>query len=267
MLICQLSDLHMCAPGQLAYGKIDTNAMSARAFAALAAVDPAPAAVLVTGDLVEGGSGAAYAAFLDAARRHLGPRVYVVPGNHDDRDAMRSALAGLPGVAGAGAFIQYVVEDLPVRIVMLDTQVPGQNHGALCAERLDFLDRTLAAAPERPTLIAMHHPPFACGIGFMDADGLRDPGAFAAVVGRHPQVGRIVCGHVHRAITGAVAGVPAVIAPSPCHHLALALAPGAPGAYVFDPPAFAVHRWTASDGFASHLAFVGPSPGPFPFTG
>ena len=266
MLICQLTDLHLCAPGRLSAGAVDTHAMADRAFAAVAAFDPAPQAVLVTGDVADSGEAAEYEAFLALVQQHLSMPVYVIPGNHDRREPLRRVLRALPGLGGDAGFIQYVVDDLPVRLVMLDTQVPGENHGELCAERLDFLDRALTAEPDRPTLIAMHHPPFQCGIEFMDRDGLRNPDDLRAVLARHKQVDRIVCGHLHRAITGRVADIPAVAASSPCHQMALLLGPDAAGAFVLEPPAFALHRWTERDGFASHVAFVGPFPGPFPFS-
>ena len=267
MLICQLTDLHLCPRGRLASGAVDTYAMTERAFAAVAAFDPAPQAVLVTGDVAATGEEVQYEAFLALTRRHLSVPVYVVPGNHDRREALRRVLGGLPGLGGGTGFIQYVVEDWPVRLVMLDTQVSGQNYGELCAERLGFLDRVLAAAPDRPTVIAMHHPPFKCGIGFMDRDNLRNADDLRAVLTRHPQVEQIVCGHIHRTVTGRIAQVPAMAAPSPCHQMALLMEPGAPGAFALEPPAFALHRWTAADGLTSHVAFVDPSPGPFPFSG
>ncbi len=267
MLICQVSDLHMCAPGRLAYGAVDTNALSHRALAAVGAFRPAPAALLVTGDLANEGADAEYAAFRAAVTRHVSLPVYVIPGNHDATDALRRVLAGWPGLDDGGRFIHYTIDDLPVRIVMLDTHVPGENYGLLCPERLAFLEAALSTGPERPTLIAMHHPPFACGIGFMDRDNLRNAPEFADIVGRHRQVRQIVCGHVHRAVFGQCAGVPTMIAPSPCHNVALELAPDAPGGYVLDPPAFVIHRWSPEGDFASHMAFVGPVPGPFPFSG
>ena len=76
-----------------------------------------------------------------------------------------------------------------------------------------------------------------------------------------------MCGHLHRAVTGRIADVPAVAASSSCHQMALLLAPEVGGAFALEPPGFAVHRWTEADGFASHMAFVGPFPGPFPFSG
>jgi 3',5'-cyclic AMP phosphodiesterase CpdA len=269
MLICQLTDLHVCPAGTLAYGTVDTNAMAERTLAAVAAFDPRPDVLLLTGDLVDRGEDAAYAMLRALLHRTVSIPTYALPGNHDQRDAMRRGLGGLLGPAGAAGpdgMICYVIEHLPLRIVMLDTLVPGANHGELGDNQLAFLDQALAAAPERPTVIAMHHPPFATGIGFMDRDMLRDADAFGAVVARHPQVERVLCGHVHRAITGRVAHAAAIIAPPACHQVALVLAEGAPGAYVIEPLAFTVHRWSVAEGMASHIAYAGPWPGPFPFT-
>lgn len=267
MLICQVTDLHTCQPGRRAYGTVDTNAMADRALAAIAGFVPRPEALLITGDLAEDGTEAAYQQLLAKLLRHLSIPVYAIPGNHDKRDPMRQALGTLPGLSSCrSAFLHYVVDNLPVRLVMLDTLVPGEDYGELCQERLNFLEQSLAAAPDRPTVIVMHHPPFSSGIEFMDQVGLRNASDFAAIVARHKQVERVLCGHVHRTVLGCIAHVPVLIAPSPCHQVALTLAPGAPGAYVLDPPAFAVHRWTARDGFSTHIAFVGPTPGPFPFS-
>src|SRR5215211_4230003 len=94
--------------------------------------------------------------------------VFVIPGNHDRRENLRRGFAYLPGVTTDSAYVQYAVDDYPVRLVMLDTLVPGFGYGELRPEQLEWLDRTLAAVPDRPTLIGMHHPPFACGIAHMD---------------------------------------------------------------------------------------------------
>ena len=97
--------------------------------------------------------------------------------------------------------MQYVVEGHPVRLIALDTLVPGQVGGLLCAERLIWLAARLEEAPARPTLIFMHHPPFVTGLQAMDAMGLEGKEELAAVIRRHPQVERLVCGHVHRPMT------------------------------------------------------------------
>ena len=116
-------------------------------------------------------------------------------------------------------------------------------------------------------MLAMHHPPFPGGIGFMDRINLRDADAFGAVVRRHKQVERIICGHVHRPITARFQQTVCSVAPSTAHQLELALTPGARGAFVMEPACAHLHRWTAADGFVSHVAYVEPFPGPYPFSG
>jgi 3',5'-cyclic-AMP phosphodiesterase len=137
----------------------------------------------------------------------------VLPGNHDDRRALHRHF-GVPGADGEP--VQYAVELGPLRLLVLDTTIPEEDRGALDADRLAWLDETLTAAPEVPTLLAMHHPPISTGIPAWDEIGLADADrrGLAEVVGRHRQVRRLVSGHVHRAITGEVAGRSALTVPS-----------------------------------------------------
>jgi 3',5'-cyclic AMP phosphodiesterase CpdA len=143
----------------------------------------------------------------------LGAPVYVLPGNDDDRDALRKHF-DVPGAIGSP--VQYAVDLGPLRLVMLDSTRPGEVRGELDAERLAWLDAELAAAPDRLTLLAMHHPPFLTGSPALDAVGLpaADRRALGEIVERHPQVRRIVTGHVHRAIVGDLAGRAVLTAPS-----------------------------------------------------
>jgi 3',5'-cyclic-AMP phosphodiesterase len=266
MLICQLTDLHVRPVGQSANRVVETNMFAERAFRAVAAFTPRPDAILLTGDLTECGLDAEYANLARMIRRFLPPLpVFVIPGNHDRREKLREGLSHLSNVTADPVYVQYAVDDFPVRLVMLDTVVPGAGHGELRAEQLQWLDRTLAQVPGKPTLIGMHHPPFACGIAHMDKIRLHDSAAFVEVIARHPQVERIVCGHHHRAITTKVAQAIASISPSVAHQVEMSLHPDDPGAFVFEPPAFQVHRWTAADGIVSHTVFVEHYPGPYPF--
>jgi 3',5'-cyclic AMP phosphodiesterase CpdA len=111
----------------------------------------------------------------------------------------------------------------------------------------------------------MHHPPFATGIAAMDRSGLRDPAAFAAVVARHRQIERILCGHLHRAIDRRFAGTVAGTAPSTAHQVRLDLDPGAPLQFIFEPPGYQLHFWRDGAGLVSHTAIFGDWPGPYPF--
>lgn len=265
MLICQITDLHVRPIGMMASGIVDTNRLTERAFRAVAKLDPRPDAVIITGDLTECGLEEEYDVLIGLLRQYLRMPVYVIPGNHDERENFRRRLAALPGVSSSETFVQYTVENYPVRLVMLDTLVPGSPHGGLCDERLAFLDRALAMATDRPTIIAMHHPPFACGIDHMDRMNLRNSDAFTAVVAKYPHVERIICGHVHRPVIARVANAVATIGPSVAHQVGLELRPDATGAFVMEPPAFHLHRWTRETGVVTHTAYVDDYAGPFLF--
>ena len=265
MLICQLTDLHVRPVGQPANRVVETNIFTERAFRAAAHFTPRPDVVVITGDLTESGQDAEYANVVRMLRKWLPMPVFVIPGNHDERSAFRQSLGHLPGVTADPHYVQYAVEDYPVRLVMLDTLVPGAGHGELQAEQLDFLDRTLAAVPDKPTIVAMHHPPFVCGIAHMDRINLRTAPEFVAIIAKHRQVERVICGHHHRPVIARVAHAVASIAPSVAHQVELSLNPHDPGAFIFEPPAFQIHRWTPADGIVSHTAYVEDFPGPYPF--
>src|SRR5207237_9481603 len=157
--------------------------------AAVTRLDPLPDVTGITGDLVDRGEPAEY----DHLRHLLAPLrmpVYIIPGNHDAREPLRAAF-GADGYLSGDGFIQYAIEDYPLRLVALDTLVAGKHHGELCAERLDWLDHALAAAPDRPTIVMMHHPPFVLGIDYMDKYGLDNSDAFASVIRRPRPVERL----------------------------------------------------------------------------
>jgi Icc protein len=265
MLICQLTDLHVRPQGLAANRVSETNMLTERAFRVAAGFTPRPDAAIITGDLTECGHQAEYANLSAILGRTLPMPVYVIPGNHDRREALRHGLGHLFGVTADPDFVQYTVESHPVRLVMLDTLVPNASHGALSDAQLQWLERTLAAQPGKPTLIGMHHPPFATGIPHMDRIALRDPEAFRSVVARHRQVERIVCGHHHRPIIGQCAHAIASIAPSVAHQVELTFDTADPGAFNFEPPAFQLHKWHKSNGFVSHTVYTDSYTGPFPF--
>jgi len=263
MILCQLTDLHVRPPGQLSNGRVDTNRLTEQAFRAVAALDPCPDAVLITGDLTECGLAEEYAVLAELLRI-LPMTAFVIPGNHDRRDVLRHALGHLPCVTRDRQFVQYAVDEFAVRLVMLDSTVPGADHGELCAERLAFLDATLALRPDTPTIVALHHPPFICGIAHMDRINLKNVEAFAAIIARHQQVARIISGHHHRAITAQIAHATASIAPSVAHQVELALRPDAPSTFKLEPPGYQLHTLTPS-GLVTHTGVFGAWPGPYPF--
>lgn len=264
MLIAQITDPHIRPRGKLAYRRVDTAGYLAATVAHLNALRPRVDLVLCTGDLTDLGLPEEYDHFLELVAPLQAP-LHVIPGNHDDRRAMRRAFPELTARCGASGFVQYVLDEHPVRMIGLDTLTEGASHGALCAERLDWLERRLSEAPQRQTMIFMHHPPFATGIAHMDAINCHDGDALAAVLRRHPQVTRILCGHVHRSIVLQWHGVTASIAPSPAHSVALDLSPDGPSAFVVEPPACQLHHVRADGTVVSHLGFIGAFDGPYPF--
>ncbi|WP_431857114.1 phosphodiesterase [Azospirillum sp.] len=263
MLIAQLTDPHIKPRGRLAYRRVDTAEALARAVEAVNALITPPDVVLLTGDLVDAGRPEEYALLREILQPLRAP-LLPVPGNHDERAAMAAAFADMPRLPRNG-FVQYAVEEWPVRLIGLDSVLPGQGGGELCAERLDWLDRRLSEQPERPTVLFLHHPPFRTGIGHMDAQGFLNADGFAAVVRRHPQVERVLCGHMHRPIQVRWAGTVASTAPGTSHQVALDLRDAAPSAFVLEPPGYQLHLWQPDTGLVSHTAFIGDWPGPYPF--
>jgi Icc protein len=265
MLIAQLSDLHIIPPGTRAYGVVDTNPMVERAFKTVAALDPRPDIVILSGDLTDGGSEPEYDILADLIRRHLQMPVYLIPGNHDRRAGIKARLGHLPGVSADPKFVHYAVDEFPVQLVMLDSIVPEQGHGELCAERLAFLEQALSAAADKPTLVVLHHPPILTGITHMDEVSLRDPQDLEAVIRRHSQVERILCGHVHRPIIARFGGSLVQTAPSVVHQVTLDLRPDGPATFNMEPPAFLLHHWRPEGRLVSHQVYVGEFAGPYPF--
>jgi Icc protein len=262
MLIAQITDTHLKLPGKLAYGRVDTAQMLRVCVSALLALYPQPDLIVHTGDLTDFGQPKEFAHLLEILAPLHTPML-AVPGNHDEREAMRRALAA-HGYLPTHGFLQYAVERGPLRFIGLDTVIPGQGGGELCAERLRWLETTLAQKPDMPTLVLMHHPPFLTGIAHMDRIGLAGREGFAAVMRRHAQVKAVLCGHVHRPTFARVGGRAAMICPSPAHQVELDLRPEGPSAFRLEPPGYMLHRWQDRD-LVSHVAVLGDWPGPFPF--
>ncbi len=265
MLIAQLSDCHIRPPGNLFADVVDTQAMLRAAIDAVLAFQPRPDVVLLTGDLTNDGEPAAYAAMAPEIARLPMP-VFAIPGNHDDRAAML-ALDGIVELGTGTPFRHYAVDLGGLRLVALDSLEPGQAHGALCAERLAWLEVELESSGDRPVLIMVHHPPAETGIDFMDRIGLQSSLALETLLQRHStRILRIVCGHIHRPIFYRWLGIPVSVAPGVAHQVVLDLDGGDP-AFIMEPPGFHLHRWTGAGGFVTHQVYLGTYSGPFNFGG
>ena len=255
MLIAQISDLHLRSYGSLLQGRIDTAAALADCVDHVNTLDPRPDVVLATGDLVDLGLAEDYAALRPMLDRLAMP-VYVIPGNHDDRAHLHRAFADLGYLPGDAGFLHYVVETYPLRMIGVDTVLPGEVSGGLCDDRLGWLDARLSEQPERPTLIFMHHPPFPSGIGFLDDPVFLKAAETERLIARYRQVRQVVCGHVHRAIHLNWANTCAAIAPSTVYQMNLALRPNARFQATDDPPAIALYRWQDGLGPVGYISLI-----------
>jgi Icc protein len=244
VLLAQLSDLHIGANWE----GIDPQPRLEKVIEAVRALPNPVDAVVVTGDLTaDGGEGDSLLArrLLD----RLEVPVHVLPGNHDLRASLRGAFA-LPGEGDEP--IDYSVEVGGLRLLVLDSVVPGEDRGAFAGEQLRWLDEELGKEPERPALLAMHHPPLVTGIPEWDGINLSaaEREALAEIVGRHSRLRAIVGGHLHRVVASALAGCPVLSIPSTY----LQILPD------FDPAEFEAEdaaSWTDPPGFALHVLLNG----------
>jgi 3',5'-cyclic-AMP phosphodiesterase len=267
MLIAHITDFHVRGPGELMGDRIPTDLRLRAVVQALNRLDPPPDLVVGTGDLVNDGDrvGGAEDQYrnLEVILRELNAPALMIPGNHDNRIQIRVHLGRyLP----ADMTQSDLDADRPLncemtlgelRILALDTVVPGAHHGQIGTEQLAWLSERLNAEPEQPTLIVQHHPPFETGIAFMDEMGLLDAAQLELTLQGHRQVVGVLCGHLHRSITSRFADTIAITAPSTGAQLALRLN-GERFRYSSEAPAFALHIWDPADPYRlrSHTVAV-----------
>jgi 3',5'-cyclic AMP phosphodiesterase CpdA len=262
--LVQLSDLHIREPGRLAYGRINTAPYLQRAVQSILRLKQQPDAVVITGDLTDFGRAAEYS-HLEELLAPLPMPVYLLPGNHDDRDQLRRSFPG-HSYLGSDGFVQYSVRVGGLRLLTLDTCVPGHSHGSLCQSRLAWLKTQLDQYRDEPVVVAMHHPPFQTLIGHMDEIGLlQGAQELEALIAQYSNVERVICGHLHRAIDVRFGGSIASTAPAPAHQVCLDMAPDAPSAWTLEPPGFRIHAWDGHGRVVTHLAPSGSFEGPYPF--
>ena len=253
MLIAQVTDVHLGFepnnPAEFNRQRLD------QVIRKLQMMDPVPDMLLVSGDLVDRGDIASYERLRDALTDCEFP-VWLCLGNHDLRDNFSEVFPHIPVNEG---FVQYEVETESLRLLMLDTLEEGRHGGAFCAIRNEWLKAQLAAKPDRPTLIVMHHPPVDVGIEWMATDS-REPwvARFADAIAGHNQVIGVICGHLHRAISSVWMRTSVVVCPSSAPQTALDLspidadAPDSRAMIIADPPGYALHRWNGRE-LVSHF--------------
>jgi len=207
MIIAQISDTHLTVDDGDSAQRIEDFE---RVIAHINAADPLPDVIVHTGDVVHNGRPEEYA---EAARILAAARapVHVIPGNKDDRAALRAAFSAGGCFSPLSPFLDYAVEDFPVRLLMLDTLNPGSNRGDFCAERAERLAALAASRDDRPLALFAHHPPFEVDVG-PDPVHFDDPAAMARMRDAIRGIGNVAalfCGHVHRFASGSIGDIPA----------------------------------------------------------
>lgn len=248
--VLQISDTHLVPEGSFVSDQLDPALALQRLVARigemreqLGPID----AVLHSGDLSDDGSADSYSR-LKEILAPLELPVFAVPGNHDHRDNMRAAFAE-QGYLPCSGKLHWQKRFDAFDLIGLDTLVEGSGGGALDEDDLSFLDARLAEAEDRPVLLAIHHPPFACGIQFMDKIGLDGIEGLTRLLQGYSNQIRVVCGHIHNTMIATVGGKVALSAPSPCSAFSYDTRPEAFEGFVVREDGFLLHRW--ADGFNS----------------
>jgi 3',5'-cyclic AMP phosphodiesterase CpdA len=246
----QLSDPHIGAD----WGGADPVERLRMAVAKARELPDRPDAVLLSGDLTDNAEPAEYELVRETVAS-LGAPVFPLPGNHDARAPLREAF----GLAGDGdRRIDYSADLGPLRLLALDSTVPGAIPGALDRSALAWLDAELAAVPRQPTLLAIHHPPLATGIPAWDGINLTaaERRELGAVVARHPQLLAIVAGHLHATAASALGGRPVLAVPSTYLPTAPRFNRDEVPTSVPGPAGFALHVFRGGE-LASHVVTYG----------
>jgi len=219
--ILHVSDTHLLAGNRPLGGRYDTAANLARTLEAVERIAVRPDAIVFTGDLTDLGEPEAYAALKDAVEpvaERLGAPLIWVAGNHDQRTALRRDLLGL---APSEDPVTGVWDLGGLRLIALDTSVPGWHHGDLDDGQLEWLREQLATPAPLGTLLAMHHPPIPSHLPLFDILELRDQPRLADIV-RGADVRGILAGHLHYSTSGTFAGIPVSVAAATCYTMNLA---------------------------------------------
>lgn len=262
MLVLQLSDLHVKAGRALAFNAADSAAALERTVDHLRqGLAQSPDCVVITGDLAEHGEKDAYALVAEALSGLTCP-VYVLPGNHDQRGNLLAALGPYcPANADLAPYLCYVREDGPVRLVFVDGTQPNSHSGRLDDPVALWLEHTLAARRDMPTLVFTHHPPFLSGLGIMD-EPYENANTFVRIMRANPQA-RLCCGHLHRGMVTTWNGVTALCAPPLVMEIELDLSPKGGDAFILGAPGYLLHHLHAGE-INTHFCRV---PGVFPQSG
>jgi 3',5'-cyclic AMP phosphodiesterase CpdA len=264
MLIAHISDLHISGWGKKAYGITPTAENLVCCVDHINQLQPEPDLVLITGDIT-------YSGLLEEAERaasilaQLRFPFYIIPGNHDDKSSIWSVFGGQACPAMDQGFINYVIEGYPVRLIGVDSTVPGEPGGEICTERAAWLEEQLEKAAGKPIIIFIHHPPVKCGVLETDEDGFVGADLLGNIVEKYPNIERILCGHIHLTTHVRWRGTVVSTAASMGLQLLLDLTLKLPSSFYNDAPCYQLHYWSPDQQLISHTVSLHEMEGPFLF--
>lgn len=216
-VIAHISDTHLLGGARQLYGTVDTDPPLVRALELLDRSNLPIEALVFTGDLADLAEPDAYArlrSIVEPAAAKIGAQIVWVIGNHDERPAYSTALFDHESTEP-----QDRVEMIGgLRIISLDSTVPGHHHGALLDSQLEWLRDVLAEPAADGTLLALHHPPLPAPVEIMAILELQRMDRLADVV-RGTDVRGILAGHLHHSTSGTFAGIPVSVAAATCYTI------------------------------------------------
>ena len=262
MIIAQISDPHITVSGTLQAEKYATVVQLQNAVDQILYLPQLPDMVLITGDCADNGHPAEYQ-LLQQCLAPLPMPVYLIPGNHDNRQHLRHTF-GTQGSQHHADFVQFVVETASLRLLALDTLHEGQGGGQLCRSRLDWLAARLLESPQKPTIIFQHHPPFLTGIATLDQAGFAGLAAFNGVIAGQTQIERILAGHIHCQLLRRVQDSIAITCPALAFQINHPLGGSEQLQATAAQAAVLLHYWTIETGLLTYTYPLGGHEAPEP---
>ncbi|MGY2976920.1 3',5'-cyclic-AMP phosphodiesterase [Thermostichus sp. MS-CIW-37] len=209
--VVQISDLHLFARPHHRLLGVDTEASFLQVQKAIAALDPLPDLLLLTGDLSQDGSAASYAR-LRAHLQALPIDTYWLAGNHDRLHTMNQELHA-ERLFGDKSFSRENWS-----FILLNSLVPGKDSGYLTERTLLWLKQELqrSKAAQHHVLLALHHPPFSVDSAWLDQSALQQPERLFGVLDEFDHIRLVVFGHIHQDLRHRREGVDYLACPSTC---------------------------------------------------
>jgi 3',5'-cyclic AMP phosphodiesterase CpdA len=262
LTIAQITDLHVTTRDD-PLNQLRNEQRLRQVLRSIHALTPRPAAIIASGDLVDHGHPAEYQE-LRAILAESEIPIYYGVGNHDRRAAFLEAFGGPYAPTDEDGFIQYAVDFDGLRMVVCDTLEEGKDRSGFCERRAAWLARTLHADKETPTIVVLHHPPILSGVKWMDPDPDAPwIGWLSEAIRGHDHLRAVLCGHVHRAFHGLLAGQVVATAPATSIQVTLNLSdvdmqrPDGREILVAEPPGYVL---VVADGgrVTTHTCVAGP---------